>query len=219
MRARFAHLFVLLAMLGLPTSCAGGLFFSGASEPTPYTFHLLESDWEEAAALDCEQTWFTGDPEADVQKGLQLLKERKVKITYRNPVAGGTVTPRRIFLTEDFKDGDPKWQARLLRHELTHYCDIDRVNFETFYARYTHSAGRHVFELRAYVQSIRAEKDMGHSEKRLRAYAEEIIAEMRDTYFTWDIDPEEYERETRRILLESVGLEPLVDDSGAPVEG
>lgn len=195
----------ILTALALP-SC--GLQFSGASAPTEHTFKLTTSDLEEAAALDCDQAWASGDATSDVRVGLQILAERKVKVVKKNPFAGGTALAYRLYVTPEWDDRPENWKATLLRHELTHYCDRDRLGDTQFEIRYAHSAGRWVLETRAYAQSVREWSALGASEPQLRGYVDEKVGELRDQYFLWDIDPAQFEAETTRILLGSVDLAP-----------
>lgn len=189
----------------LISGCAP-LAFSGANKPTEHTFELTPEDLEEAARLDCEQAWFTGDPAEDIATAFDRLSLASVDVVYRNPIAGGTAGQSRLYLARNFPERPPQAQARLLRHELTHYCDRKRLGDATFERRYAHSAGRWVLEVRADVQQVRGFRDQGASAKDLRAWIDKEISTMRDVYWLWDIDPEQYEAETRRILLEAVDL-------------
>jgi|GEM_PF-4111943 len=184
------------------------LAFSGASEPTEHTFELTAEDLAEAADPACEPGWVSDDPEATVQAAFDRLALKSIRVVYRNPIAGGTAGQSALYLRNDFDERSPESQAALLVHELVHYCDRERLGDARFERRYAHSAGRWVLETRADVQQIQQFKRMGASEKFLRAWAEDQIADMRDTYLLWDIDPQQFERETPRIILGAVGLQP-----------
>jgi len=188
------------------TSC--GLQFSGASAPSEHTFKLTEADLEEAASVDCDQAWATGNADADIAAGLQILAERKVRVIKKNPFAGGSALAYRLYVTPEWDERPSNWKATLLRHELTHYCDRDRLGDTQFEIRYAHSAGRWVLETRAYAQSVREWSALGASEAQLRGYVDEKVGDLRDQYLLWDIDPAQYEAETTRILLEAVDLRP-----------
>jgi len=184
------------------------LTFSGASEPTEHTFELTEADLAEAEDPACEPGWVSDDPEATVQAAFDRLALKSIRVVMRNPIAGGTAGQSALYLRNDFDERSPESQAALLVHELVHYCDRERLGDATFERRYGHSAGRWVLETRADVQQIQQFKRMGASDKFLRAWTEDQVADMRDTYMLWDIDPEQFERETLRIILGAVELQP-----------
>jgi hypothetical protein len=200
----FLFSLLLLLLAGL-LGCVP-LGFSGASRPVEHTFHLTDADLAEAADLSCEQDWFTGDASVDVPAAFDRLTLASIRVVYRNPIAGGTAGQSTLYLRKNFHERSPEAQARLLLHELTHYCDRKRLGDAVFERRFQHSAGRYVLEMRAKVQQLRGFQRQGATEAQLRTWAEREASTFRDTYWLWDIDPEQYERETTRILLAGVGL-------------
>lgn len=184
------------------TACFPKPALLGSAVPTAYTFKLADSDLEEAQRRDCEPLWYTGDPIADVDTAFLLLKENGIRVKHWNPLAGATSMPKTLYLRKDFDERTREDQAILLRHELTHYCDRTRLKGE-FDLRYLHSAGRWVFETRAYVQSVRGMVAAKWRMRRIEQSVKNIVAEMRDEYFLHDIDPTQFEEETTRILMDA----------------
>jgi len=199
----------LLLFVSVFLAACNPLAFSGASEPTEHTFELTEADLAEAADTACEPGWATEDPEATVQAAFDRLALKSIRVVMRNPIAGGTAGQSTLYLRNDFDERSPESQAAVMVHEVgAHSCDRERLGDARFERRYKHSAGRWVLETRADVLQIRQFQRMGASEKFLRQWTEDQVGDMRDTYLLWDIDPEQFERETPRIILGAVGLQP-----------
>ena len=198
---RSSPLRVLALALACFTGCGTPLSFSGASVPTPHTFNLTADDLAEAEDESCAQTWFTGDAEADIERVDEILTMEGLKIVHWNPTgSAGTSGRQSIYVDKSYKDKSAADQALLMSHELVHACDRKRLGDATFEQRYFHSAGRWVFEVRAYAQTVRSLVAQGASAKRVAAYIDDRIVSLRQGYWLHDIDPSQYEQETRRLL-------------------
>lgn len=199
MRQRFALLFALAFLtFGCKPPTAG---FSGAKEPTPYIFQLTEADIDKAESDDCAQTWVTGDSAADVETALAILDDLKVKVKKgTNPIATGTALRNTLWVDKELFDKDPVYQVQLLSHELVHYCDRYKDGDVDFDARYFHSAGRWVYETRAYAQSVRTMKIQGIDDGKIQLWIDRRMDSFVNKYWLHDIDPDQYQLETRRIL-------------------
>lgn len=196
----------LLATL-LLTACGGPLAFSGALAPTEDTFRLTPQDLKEASDASCEQAWFTGNDDRDLAQAEVLLDQYNVQIVWGNIIAAGTAGKTRLYIEEAYKKDNPKRDfTLLLSHELVHYCDRERLGDAQFEARYLHSAGRWVLEVRAYSQTIRSMIKQGAKTRHIEAYVKKRVAGLLDMYALHDIDPEQYERETTRLLRKAAGL-------------
>jgi hypothetical protein len=188
-------------------ACAGSFILasciptqiSGASAPTEHTFPLKAADVEAAADTSCYQAWVTGDPQADLDEGLRLLAERKVKIVEGNPIAMATALKHRLLVAPGFAKLDASKKSALLAHELVHYCQRDTMGSVAFEQSVGHSAGRWRIEVPAYAQSLISYTKQGAPAEALDAYVEETLQRLRDNYWLHDIQPGEYERETRKI--------------------
>lgn len=183
-------------------ACVQPLSISGAAEPTPYTFELLESDITEAQDGACEQEWFTGEAEADLAEVDRILKAEGIGIVHRNPGGKAARSGRlAIYVDKEYRGKSPEAKALLMSHELVHQCDRVRLGDQRFEERYFHSAGRWVLEVRGYSQTVRSMVKQGR--KDIERYIEKRVRELRDGYWLHDIDPKQYEAETRRILTEA----------------
>lgn len=192
---------LLFALLFLLAACKPPAEFSGAKEPTPYTFALTEADIAKAESDDCAQAWVTGDSPADVEAAFAVLDDLRVKIKRgTNPIATGTALRNTLWVDRDLFDKDLDYQVQLLSHELVHYCDREKDGDVDFDARYFHSAGRWVYETRAYAQSVRTMKIQRQDDGVIQLWIDRRVASMRDKYWLHDIDPAQYLTETRRIL-------------------
>lgn len=184
------------------TGCTIPLAVSGASAPTPYVFLLTQADIERANADDCAQTWITGDDAVDIEQAHKELSRYGVRVRYGgNPLADGTAGRHTLWLRDEVKKWDTDAKVRLLSHELVHYCDRDRVSDADFEAAYFHSAGRWVYETRAYAQTYRTMKQQGWRDNAIERDVERRLVSMRDKYLLHDIAADQYMRETRRALL------------------
>lgn len=181
--------------------CKVPAMLSGAKEPTPYTFKLTADDIAKAGAMDCAQAWVTGDPAADLAAAKQKLDTLGVRVRKgENPVAGGTALRHTLWVDREVDGWEPAAQARLYSHELVHYCDRRKDGDADFDARYFHSAGRWVYEVRAYAQTFRTMRAQGVAESKIRKAIDDRIVRLRDKYWLHDIDAEQFEVETRRIF-------------------
>ncbi len=193
-RTLTAIAFVLTFLLGcLPVQV------SGASEPTEHTFMLTEADLAYVESDTCRQDWVTGSPATDLETAETMLDERGVRIKPGNPVATATALARTLRVSKDYEKRDTAGKAILLSHELVHYCQRDEQGHTAFEESYFASAGRWRAEVPAYLQSFRTMLLQCMPIPVVEAAIEKRIMTMRDTYLLWDIEPTQYETETRRI--------------------
>lgn len=197
-------------------SCAI-LKFEGHAKPTDDTVRLTPEQIEMAGRQDCgfEIFLFDGDPQGEVDRALAWLEANDIAVVKRNPFAGGTALQRRLYVTPKFDAGDIEWKASLMAHEVCgHYWDRHVDGDIEFEDNYAGEPMRWVYETRGYVYSVKQRKANGMSEPKLRTYIDGLVfgsekeQSMRDEYWLWGIDPEQYETETQRILLEAAELEP-----------
>lgn len=179
---------------------------SGSSVPTEHTFRLTDGDLEAGASADCAQGWVTGDPEKDVKIARAMLDARGVKIVERNPGTTATALEHRLVVERGFGKKPLAAQAEIYSHELVHYCQRDAQGWIPFEEAYFTSDGRWRTEVPAYTQSFRTELLQGRPAAQVRKNIEGRLSSMRDGYWLWDINPEQYEAETRRIWESIEGL-------------
>ena len=195
--------------LTLPLLLAGcgALQISGAAAPTDDTFKLTAEDIAYVEADACAQTWVTGDASADLATAHKMLADRGVKIVPGNPIATATALARKLRVSAEFHQYSDEEQVVLLSHELVHYCHRDEQGDSAFEASYLNSAGRWRTETGAYLQGFRTMLLLCAPVANVEAAIESRLKTMRDKYLLWDIDPEQYIAETRRIW-QSVSMTP-----------
>lgn len=199
--ARF-HALVAVALV-LPSPGCFPTKISGAQAPTEHTFRLTARDVDIAVSWGqrCAQDWVTGDSTKDVETALGLLERRGVRVKVGNPVAGGTALRRTLLVSKDFETSSAASKARLLSHELVHYCERDLLGHKAFEELYAHSAGRWRIETPAHLQQFATLALQGATQPALAEAIEARLPTMRDSYWLHDIDPEQYAAETRAIWL------------------
>jgi hypothetical protein len=175
------------------------LSFSGSNVPTEHTFRLTEADVEAAADVSCAQEWVASEPGENRDEALRLLKERDIPVIERPGVRFTTALRGQLRVGRGFSEKPVSLQAVILTHELEHYCRRDKIGDNAFDKGYAHSAGRWRVETPAYGQSIATLVAQGANEEAVAQYIDEQLVSMRDFYFLHDIDPEQYEEETRKI--------------------
>jgi hypothetical protein len=178
----------------------GPTTISGSNVPTEHTFELTEADIEAGASNECALAWIGSDSEVNRKKALDILAERRIRIWERNPSGFITSFPKRLWLTPDFSDKAVALQAAILSHELVHYCQRDKLGAD-FEADYLHSAGRWRLEVPAYAQQFRTYVAQGMTADDVAVEISLQVESLRTRYLLWDIDPEQYETETRRIWV------------------
>lgn len=191
--SRLFYASILVFLLG-----CGAFRFSGASEPTDHTFKLTADDIAYVESDECVQRWVTGDAEEDLAKARELLKERRVKIVKGNPIAMATALKRKLLVSDKFDAMTDEGEVVLLSHELVHYCHRDEQGSE-FDMNYLHSAGRWRTETAAYLQGFRSMLLLCTPIGDVEDDIEKRLVAMRNMYLLWDIDPQQYVAETRRI--------------------
>lgn len=193
---QFFFLFVVLLFFNcLPSA------FSGASAPTAHTFELTPHDVEVANnwTKQCEQSWVTGDAEKDLKIAKAELSRHNVKIRVGNPGASGTALRRTLLIAKEFQNASATDQVRLFSHELVHYCQREKIGHAAFEELYTHSAGRWRIEVPAYAQTFRTLLIYGTDADQVNQAVEARLSSMRNTYWLYDIAPDNYGAETLRI--------------------
>lgn len=183
----------LLVASCLPTK------ISGSPNPTDDTAPLSAEDIAAGKDTSCYQDWLTGDAGRDIAMAYALLDERGVRIVRGNPAAGATALRTRLIVADDFDERDPRLLAALLSHELVHYCQRDAQGNDPFDQAYFASPGRWRTEVPAYSQYFRALALYCLNADDLEAAIENRVTSMRQRYWLWDLDPEQYERETAAI--------------------
>jgi len=188
-----------LAALSVFLGACIPLSFSGSNVPTPHTFMLTEADVAAAADVSCVQGWVTSDPQANRNEALRRLKALDIPVIERPGVRFTTALRGQLRVGRGFSE-KPVWdQAVILTHELYHYCQRGKLGDNAFDKSYAHSAGRWGIETPAYGQSIATLVAQGANEDAIGAYIEDRLVSMRDFYWLHDIDPQQYEEETRKV--------------------
>lgn len=189
------------ALLIIALAACLPLSFSGSSVPTDHTFKLTAEDIAAAADTSCYQEWVGADPEANRDEALRRLEARGVDIVERTASRFTMALRGQTRVGKGFWENPVAVQAVILTHELTHYCQRDDLGDDEFDTAYAHSAGRWRVEVAGHAQSIRTMK--AHSpDAAAGAVAEYIdvqLVKMRDAYWLHDIEPGQYEGETRKV--------------------
>lgn len=174
------------------------LSFSGSNVPMDHTFALTPADIAAAESDECAIEWITSDPGSNRKQALALLDDLGIKIVERKADGFALAGARRLFVGADFHGKTYAVQSVTLTHELYHYCQRDASD-KLFEAAYMHSAGRWRIETPAWSQSIRTMLRQGASDRYVAKFIDTKLVSMRDFYWLHDIDPAQYELETRRI--------------------
>lgn len=190
----------------LPVACTP--VHLGALKPTDRTYLLAQSTLEDAAAVDCRQTWVTGDPPADVRAAKAILANQGVRVLEGNPGSMGTSLEGVLWVSKGFWDEPLVAQAEILTHELVHYCDRAKWGHAAFEARYATSNGRWAMEVRAYAQGFATLKAIGYSPQAMARAIQSRVENVQSRYLLWDINPEQYRRETAAIWYDAAQWTP-----------
>jgi hypothetical protein len=191
------------AVLSVLLAACGPVKVSGSSAPTEHTFRLTNADLESAADPSCYQDWVGHDPEANVAEALERLHAIGVEIVERKALNFVTAFRHELRVGKRFWENPADEQAMILTHELVHYCDRERLGDASFERAYLHSSGRWRIETPAYAQEWRTAIAQGETPEMISERIAVRLLSMRNFYWLWDIDPEQYETETRRIWLEA----------------
>lgn len=180
----------------LLTACVP-LSFSGSSHPTDHVFRLTPEDIAAANDGSCVQDWIGPAPGLNRAAALKRLDARGVTISERRVLNHVTAYATHLRVGKGFWKKPLEDQAAVLSHELVHYCQRDLLGDVVFVELYAHSAGRWRLEVPAYAQSIRTFQVQGLSEEELQSYIDKKLISVRSFYMLWDIEPGQYEAETR----------------------
>lgn len=194
---RHANAFIILLVILL--GCVP-LQFSGSNEPTDQTHPLSDSAIAYAESEKCMHA-LSGDPAADMADTLAYFKDRGVVVHQLETKAWryATALRGRVLVPVDWPERNTAQKARTLAHERVHYCERDDYRGNDFDRAYALSDNRFKFEAVAYRMSVRAAKLYGASHGELCRYIEGRQAALRDVYWLHDLEPEQFNRETRRI--------------------
>lgn len=190
--------FCMLRLTPLLLAACIPLSFSGSNVPTAHTFSLTAEDIAAAESDECAVGWITDDAGSNRDQALSMLDDLGVRIVEREVAQFTTATPRRLYVGNGFSERPIPSQSTTLTHELVHYCQMD-ASSAIFVASYAHSAGRWRIEVPSFSQSIRTMIRQGASDANVATFIDGKLVSMRDFYWLHDIDPAQYEMETRRI--------------------
>ncbi len=201
---------LILAVAMLLSGCSSIHF--GAKSPTDKTYLLSADTITVAANDDCRQDWVSGNPTVDLLTAKRILQEKKIDVVEGNPKAAATsladdpsVKLGLLVVREGFWEESEAYQTEYLSHELVHYCDLERLGAD-YEITWATSNGRWAMETRAYAQSFRTKAAQGVSKMDLREAIDQRLESMRNFYWLWDIDPEQYMTETKDIWLKAAGV-------------
>lgn len=201
----------LLFLIAFLLSGCSSLHF-GAKAPTDKTYRISEADIALAASDDCKQDWVSGNPAVDVLSAKRILREKGIETVEGNPIAAATsladdpkIKLGLLVVKPGFWETPEDYQAEYLSHELVHYCDLERLGAD-YEISFATSNGRWALETRAYAQSFRTKAAQGMRKMDLREAIDSRLEAMRNYYWLWDLDPDQYLAETKDIWLEAAGL-------------
>lgn len=174
--------------------------FSGAKEPTD-NVHMLSADDIAYAEDDHCLHEFSPNPAVSLAADVAFLNDRGVTLMQLNtPVwPYATALKDRVLLPADYPSRTTAQKARILSHERVHYCQRDGFEGNEFDRAYASSNNRFRFEVPAYRMNVRMLKAHGASQPELCSYIEARQAALRDGYWLHDLEPAQFEAETRRI--------------------
>lgn len=187
----------LLSLLLL--SCAP-LQFSGSKEPTDHVHMLDVTDIAYAEDDRCLHQ-FSPDPALSLAADVAYLNDRGVVLMQlTTPVwPYATALKDRVLLPADYSSRTTAQKARIMGHERVHYCQRDEYEKDEFDRAYALSNNRFRFEVPAYRMNVRMLKAHGASQQELCSYIEARQATLPDGYWLHDLEPVQFEAETRRI--------------------
>jgi len=194
----------------LPVIFSFGCAFSinGSNVPTEHTSQLAPKDISQAEEfiVKCALDWIGPEPEQNKVRALEELEDYGIKIIARNPFRFATAFRRRLLVGKDFYS-KPTWeQVELLTHEIIHYCERDILGDKEFEKMYGESAGRWSLEIPAQAQVINTGIAHGASAEQADKWIESELPHTQKYYWLYNIDPKQYEEETKRIWSEMLGF-------------
>ena len=177
------------------------IHISGSNVPTDNTTLLTAADIAAAEGYleSCRVDLVSNNAQEVVDQALAELKERHIRIVEREKLTFTTAFRTRLEVKKGFWDEPVAYQAATLTHELVHYCQRRDLGNLTFEKSYANSPGRWRIEVPAVAQDIRTAVAVGFEDWSPRKYIDEKLPGMRDFYMLHDLDPIQYELETRRI--------------------
>lgn len=178
---------------------------SGSNVPTDHTVQLTDADIVAAEGYidSCKVDLVSNDAQEVVDQVLAELEDRGVEVAERKHLKFTTAFKGRLEVAKGFWDRPISWQAMILTHELVHYCQRDDLGNRAFLEAYENSPGRWVIEVPGEAQFIRTGIAVGYEDWSAEKYIDDRLESMRDFYWLHDLEPVQYNRETRR-LWESV---------------
>lgn len=163
---------------------------------------LTAADIAFVAELECGGAW-TGDPAEDKARALLELQAQGITITDNpgNPFSDAMAKRDELWVAGDFFGRPLDVQARILAHELVHYCQRDLLGDDAFDEATTEARGRWRAEVPAYLETFRVLKLQGASRSKLHREMRKRVVSMRATYLLKSIPAEQYEAETMAAWL------------------
>ena len=184
----------------------------GSKVPTDNTYRLSYEDIGFASDTGCAQEWVSGNPTVDLLSAKKILKDKKIEVVEGNVLATGTaladssnVKTGLLVVEKGFWEESKHFQVEYLSHELVHYCDLEKLGAD-YEISFGFSNKRWALETRAYAQNFRTKKAQGVPMSKRREAIQERLVSMRDRYWLWDIDPDQYLDETETIWLRAAGV-------------
>lgn len=187
------------------------LAISGSTVPTEHTFQLTAHDIAAAESTDCAQAWVTGDVHTDLAAAKAKLKKLGIRVKVGNRTGFHMALRRKLWLQPGFFEMSKPEQVVFFSHELGHYCQRGEMGDTAFEKATLHSAGRYRAETPMYAQGFRTMLIYCVPPEKVEAAIEDRLVRFRDSYWLWDIDPEQYETETRRIWRRELDAAPPCD--------
>ncbi len=206
-----AFIFAVIAAVAVLLSGCSSIHI-GAKAPTDKTYLLSADTITIAANDDCRQDWVSGNPTVDLITAKRILKDKKIEVVEGNPKAAATsladdpsVKLGLLVVKKGFWKESEAYQTEYLSHEFVHYCDLERLGAD-YEITWATSNGRWTMETRAYAQSFRTKAAQGVPKMDLREAIDHRLESMRNFYWLWDIDPDQYMAETKDIWLKAAGV-------------
>lgn len=175
------------------------LSFSGSSVPTDHVVKLSRADIEAASSTACVLPWVTSSARANKKAALAELEARGIRIVEKLVLRSSTAMPRRLYVGKDFWKKDLETQTEVLTHEVFHYCQRDMMG-PSFDEDWAESPGRWKIEMPAFAQQVRTAVLHGASDEAVQDWIDKRIVSIRNSYLLWNLEPVQYETETRKVL-------------------
>lgn len=173
----------------------------GALNPPEDSVRLTAADIATAEGVGCANGWVTGDPAQDVPKAIRRFEEIGIPIVDNpgNPFSTAMAKQSELWVESGFFRRPLDVQARVLAHELVHYCQRAEMGDDAFDGALVKPVGRWRAEVPAYREQFRVMRLQGWSPSKLDREMRKRLGSMRATYSLGGIEREQYEAETLRI--------------------